>query len=50
MADNNCLGCGEEEAKFKLTVRDGVEELFCADCMGHIFFDDSECVLKVEAI
>ncbi|KKL76003.1 hypothetical protein LCGC14_2049160, partial [marine sediment metagenome] len=21
-----------------------------ADCMGHIFFDDSECVLKVEAI
>ncbi len=50
MADKNCLGCGEEEAKFKLTVPDGTEELFCADCMGNIFLDIPEDILKVEAI
>ncbi len=50
MADKNCLGCGEEEAKFRLTVRDGTEEHFCADCMGHLFLEVSDCILKVEAI
>ena len=47
-----CLGCNfvGEEVKFKLTVQDGSEELYCAECMGAVFENEPECVVKVEAI
>ena len=53
MADKKvCLGCGFEgkEVKFKLTVQDGSEELYCAECIAAVFENEPECVVKVEAI
>lgn len=45
-----CLGCSKEEANFTLTIQDGTEELYCADCMANVFENEPECVVKVEAI
>lgn len=56
MVDKNlvrkCMGCdGEgEKVKFKLTVKDSTEELYCAECMSHVFESEPECIMKVEAI
>ncbi len=55
MAENNCFGCGEEIARFKLIVNDveSTVELFCADCMGHLVMDapdDIRSITPMEAI
>lgn len=44
-----CLGCGEEEARFKLIVNGGKDtvELFCADCMGHVIMDAPDDIKSI---
>ena len=53
MADKICVGCdykGNETNWFKLTTKEDGEELYCAECMGAVFENEPECVVKVEAI